>query len=88
MTHLTTHICDGCGREDVWGSTWTWYGSVLDLDGGAQIVKACSATCMEPARSKYTPRTWTGDPYRMPSKRVVYCDTVTKTNRRRNHDYR
>jgi len=39
------HTCSACGTQDVWGPTWSWYGSIRDLDDGAPIFKACSTAC-------------------------------------------
>ena len=39
------HKCSQCGACDVWGPTWTWYGSELDADSG-KVAKFCSAECM------------------------------------------
>lgn len=57
MTDVTW-TCDGCGNIGPWGPTWAWYGAILDLDNGSQIVVACSAPCQDLAQGKYRPRTY------------------------------
>jgi hypothetical protein len=39
------HKCSQCGACDVWGLTWTWYGSHRDADEGT-VAKFCSAECL------------------------------------------
>lgn len=39
------HTCDGCGKTEIWGTTWGWYGSYRDLDDGAQVFRSCSPAC-------------------------------------------
>lgn len=46
------HECVTCGKQDVWGPTWLWYGSYRQLEdfglpGVEPIFKACSIECME-----------------------------------------
>lgn len=45
-------MCDGCGRTDVWGESWQWYGSLKDLDDSAweRMAIACSDQCRSAAR--------------------------------------
>jgi hypothetical protein len=35
------HQCDVCGKVDVWGPSWSWYGAIDD----EWAPKACSAEC-------------------------------------------
>lgn len=41
------HTCSGCGKQETWGPTWIWYGSLREWDEGKPIYKACSVACME-----------------------------------------
>ena len=46
------HTCDACGKHDVWGPGWCWYGSWkqyedFGLPGVERIFKACSMACMK-----------------------------------------
>lgn len=49
-----TYKCDGCGRLDHWGPSWTWYGSIHDSENNNDV-HACSDECMTEARRKYRP---------------------------------
>jgi hypothetical protein len=42
----TIHTCGACGKQDIWGLGWSWYGSYRDQDDGLPIFKACSDACM------------------------------------------
>ena len=49
-TGAATYRCDGCGRVDFWGSSWSWYGSVENHeDIGAEGLErvACSTACQD-----------------------------------------
>ena len=37
--------CSACGKENIWGPTWSWYGSLADLEYGRPTLKFCSDTC-------------------------------------------
>lgn len=37
--------CDCCGKTDVWGDTWAWYGSWRAMDDGDPLLTICSADC-------------------------------------------
>ena len=39
------HECAGCGKRDVWGPAWRWYGSFMDAERGFPILKMCSTPC-------------------------------------------
>lgn len=41
------HACSVCGKTCPWGPTWTWYGSITELEGGKDVPKFCSAACAE-----------------------------------------
>lgn len=46
------HECGTCGKREVWGMDWLWFGSYKQLDeqgarGVEPIFKACSIECME-----------------------------------------
>lgn len=43
------HICSVCGKVDVWGRTWEWFGSEVDVDEGRPITKVCSEACKRKA---------------------------------------
>jgi hypothetical protein len=38
------HTCSICGKTDIWGPSWSWFGSLMDLDNG-EIVKFCGPEC-------------------------------------------
>ena len=40
------HSCMACGKTEVWGPTWAWYGSYKQQDEGLPVYKACSDACM------------------------------------------
>jgi len=44
---VQVHICAHCGHVDAWGPTWSWYGSLEDLERGARVVKACCDECRQ-----------------------------------------
>lgn len=48
------HTCDVCGKQDVWSPSWSWFGSINDLESGRPIVKMCSDACAAAVR-KATP---------------------------------
>jgi|GEM_PF-5539726 len=35
------HRCDLCGAVGEWGSAWSWYGSVRELEESGVCVKLC-----------------------------------------------
>ncbi len=39
--------CAICGRRGKWGPSWSWYGSIADLEdnGGKAITIVCSDEC-------------------------------------------
>lgn len=42
--------CDYCGKQDVWGNDWAWFGSYKQLDDydslkGNDVLVMCSADC-------------------------------------------
>ena len=39
------HTCSTCGKQDIWGEGWQWYGSWKDIDDGKEITKTCSTEC-------------------------------------------
>lgn len=39
------HKCTVCGKEDIWGPTWSWYGSYADLEEGRVALRFCSDAC-------------------------------------------
>lgn len=39
------HCCCICGRLDTWGTSWSYFGSLKDLDDGAPVAKFCSEVC-------------------------------------------
>lgn len=39
------HVCCICGHDDVWGDTWSYYGSIEDCDNGVPLPKFCSDRC-------------------------------------------
>lgn len=43
----TMHICSVCGAVELWGPTWSWYGSLLDEDYSEPVPKFCSKTCAD-----------------------------------------
>lgn len=46
---MTPNSCDGCGLRDVWGPTWSWWGSILQWEGEAKgrPLIACSEACSD-----------------------------------------
>lgn len=40
------HTCSACGKQEVWGPTWAWYGSYKQMDNDEPLFKACSDACM------------------------------------------
>lgn len=58
------HLCDGCGKVDVWGPTWGWYGSWVDYEAGRQhIAVSCSVECQAAARLTHRPSVSGGRPW-------------------------
>lgn len=54
---VALHTCSVCQRQAPWGPTWTWYGSVADMDVGILVPKLCSDDCRSRARdAKIVPR--------------------------------
>lgn len=41
------HCCCICGKLETWGSTWSTYCSVKDMDDSAPIPKFCSDWCQK-----------------------------------------
>ncbi len=39
------HTCCICGKTERWSDSWSWFGSINDLDDGNPIDKVCSDTC-------------------------------------------
>lgn len=39
------HTCVICNKTDVWSDSWSWYGSLKDLDDGDVKIKVCSEAC-------------------------------------------
>lgn len=49
--------CDGCGRIDVWGPGWQWFGALSDKRTGREPAIEhiiCSAEC----KAKFAPEVW------------------------------
>ena len=47
------YVCDGCGKEDFWNDSWSWYGSGAHLDTCPQDVPvACSPECAKIIEAK------------------------------------
>lgn len=40
------HKCNACGKEDIWGPTWSYYGSYRQVEEELPVYKACSDECM------------------------------------------
>lgn len=49
------YTCEVCGGCDVWGPTWSWYGSYKDLDnfGPDSVPKFCSDKCADKWADKH-----------------------------------
>ena len=57
MKERRIHTCSICGAEGVWTDSWSWYGSIADIEGtyrGYKMVKGprpvtkfCSDKCKE-----------------------------------------
>ncbi len=43
------HACCICNNLEVWGSTWSHYSSVEDMDDNAPLAKFCSSVCARKA---------------------------------------
>ena len=39
------HTCVVCQKTDVWSDTWSWFGSIKNLDDGDVKIKVCSQDC-------------------------------------------
>ena len=45
--------CDICGGEDIWQSSWSWYGSyLLEEEAPGDLLTMCSNKCRDVAEEK------------------------------------
>lgn len=46
--------CDGCGRVDLWGPSWSWYGSYAEVEDAAhgEVADAIRVACSDGCRDK------------------------------------
>ena len=49
-------VCDACGKVEVWGPGWSWFGSYRDLEDGTDVPTWCSDQCRPADMSD--PATW------------------------------
>jgi hypothetical protein len=38
-------LCNTCGRTGAWGPTWSWFGSLKDVEDGERIPTFCNDAC-------------------------------------------
>ena len=46
------HTCSVCGTRDRWSKSWSWHGSVEEMDDDAPVLKFCSDKCRSVAAAE------------------------------------
>lgn len=47
---IAVHQCSTCGKREEWGDTWSWFGSIADIENSRSVLKFCSAACAKAAK--------------------------------------
>lgn len=42
-----THTCTVCATTGEWGPSWSWFGSLIDVDNGRNVPKFCGDVCRD-----------------------------------------